>query len=160
MITLRINSMTFQKDLDRFLKKSERGFQHAVDTATTDMHRFAKKKVRQLTRNSKVRSGTLINNIYPIITNKGMTGAVISKASYSRPFEEGTRPHYPITIRKKKVLAGPKRGAPGDWPMISGDYAIYGTKVVHPGTKPRPFMYPAWRFGTRSLNNRIKAALS
>lgn len=159
MITLRIDSMTFQKDLDRFLKKSENGFRYAVDKGTTDMHRFAKKKVRQLTRNSKVRSGTLINNIYPIITNKGMTGAVISKASYSEAFEKGTRPHL-IRIRKKKVLAGPKRGAPGGWPMISGDYAIYGTKVVHPGTKPRPFMYPAWRFGNRSFNNLVKKALS
>jgi len=159
MITLRIDSMTFQKDLDRFLKKSENGFRYAVDKGTTDMHRFAKKKVRQLTRNSKVRSGTLINNIYPIITNKGMTGAVISKASYSRAFEEGTRPHL-IKIRHKKILAGPKRGAPGGWPMISGDYAIYGTKVVHPGTKPKPFMYPAWRFGMRSFERMVKTALS
>jgi len=88
-----------------------------------------------------------------------MTGEVISGASYSQAFEEGTRPHL-IQIRKKKVLAGPKRGAPAGWPMISGDYAIYGTKVVHPGTKPKPFMYPAWRFGTRSFNNLVKKALS
>lgn len=158
MITLRVDDRTFQKDMDRFLKKSERGFRYAITKATDGMHRFAKKKVRNLTRNSKVRSGTLINNIVQIITDKGMTGAVTSKASYSRAFEEGTRPHL-IKIRKKKVLAGPKRGAPGGWPMISGDYAIYGTKVVHPGTEPKPFIYPAWRFGMRMFNNLVKAAL-
>lgn len=158
MITLKVNDMTFQKDLDRFARKSEQGFRYAITKGTNDMLRFAKKKVRNYTRNSKVRSGFLINHINQIITNKGMTGAVKSEANYSRPFEEGTRPHL-IKIRKKKVLAGPKRGAPAGWPLISGDYAIYGTKVVHPGTKPRPFMYPAWRFGMRSFERMVKAAL-
>jgi hypothetical protein len=158
MITLRVDDRTFQRDMDRFARKSARGFMYAVDKATMGMLRFAKGKVRNLTRNSKVRSGTLINNIVPMITNKGMTGAVVSKASYSRAFEEGQRPHL-IKIRIKKVLAGPKRGNPG-WPMISGDYAIYGTKVVHPGTQPKPFMYPAWRFGMRMFNNLVKKALS
>ena len=159
MITMKIDDKVFQRDLERFLKKSEKGFRYAVDKATSDMQRFAKKKVRNLTRNSKVRSGTLINNIHQKITQRGMTGEVTSKASYSEAFEKGTRPHL-IRIRKKKVLAGPKRGAPGGWPMISGDYAIYGTKVVHPGTKPRPFMYPAWRFGMRSFERMVKTALS
>lgn len=156
---MKIDDKVFQRDLERFLKKSEKGFRYAVDKATSDMQRFAKKKVRNLTRNSKVRSGTLINNIHQKITQRGMTGEVTSKASYSEAFEKGTRPHL-IRIRKKKVLAGPKRGAPGGWPMISGDYAIYGTKVVHPGTKPRPFMYPAWRFGMRSFERMVKTALS
>jgi len=159
MITLRVDSMTFQKDLDRFLKKSEKGFRYAVDKGTTDMHRFAKKKVRQLTRKSKVRSGTLINNIIQIITNRGMTGAVVSKASHSRPFEV-TRPNFPKTSRNKKVMAGPIRGAPAGWKSLSGDYAIYGTKVVHPGTEPKPYMYPAWRFGMRSFERMVKTALS
>ena len=159
MITFRVDDKVFQSDIDRFIKKSERDFLYAVDKATNDAHRFAKSKVRQLTRNSKVRSGTLINNINQKITQRGMTGEVISGASYSQAFEEGTRPHL-IKIRKKKVLAGPKRGAPAGWPLISGDYAIYGTQVVHPGTKPRPFMYPAWRFGNRSFENLVKKALS
>jgi len=164
MITLRVDDKVFQAEIDRFIKKSEHGFRYAVDKATMDMHRFATKKVQQLTRYSKVsvkkkKHSRLINNIVPIITNKGMTGAVVSKASYSRAFEEGTRPHL-IQIRKKKVLAGPKSGAPAGWPLISGDYAIYGKKVVHPGTQPKPFMYPAWRFGNRSFENLVKKALS
>jgi len=159
MITFRIDDRDFQRDLDRFARKSGRGFMYAVDQATMAMHRYATHKVRVLTRNAKVRSGTLIKNIVPQITNRGLTGAVISKASYSQAFEEGTRPHL-IKIRKKKVLAGPKRGAPGGWPMISGDYAIYGTKVVHPGTEPRPFMFPAWRVAMRVFYNLIGKALS
>jgi len=159
MINFSLDVKQFQREVENYISQQDSRFKKDVFSATLDMHRFAKKKVRNYTRNSKVRSGTLINNIQLQITNIGLTGVVMSKASYSRAFEEGTRPHL-ITIRNKKVLAGPKRGAPAGWPLISGDYAIYGKKVVHPGTKPKPFMYPAWKFGIRSLNNRIEKTLS
>jgi len=158
MINFSLDVKQFQREVENYITRQDNRFKKAIFSATLDMHRFAKKKVRNYTRNSKVRSSTLINNIQLQITNIGLTGVVMSKASYSRAFEEGTRPHL-ITIRKKKVLAGPKRGAPAGWKSFSGDYAIYGTKVVHPGTQPKPFMYPAWRFGIRSLDNKIKAAL-
>lgn len=157
MISLTINDKSFQKDMERFAKKSDRDFRYAITSATNEMHKMAKKKVRQHTQNSKVRSGFLLNHIFQTIMDRGMTGEVRSEASYSEAFEEGTKPHT-IRIRSKKVLAGPARGASPGTP-ISGDYAIYGKEVQHPGTSPKPFMYPAWSFAKDRLYKLIRAAL-
>jgi hypothetical protein len=124
---------------------------------------MAKMKVRNYTRGSKVRSGTLVNGINQEITSKGMTGIVTSNANYSQAFEEGTRPHT-IRIKNKKVLAGPYRGRPAGWSVSKKSkamgYAVYGQKVQHPGTHPHPFLYPAWKFAVTKLEESIKKALN
>ena len=149
MITLRIDDRQFRQQMKRFAKRKDVDFRMAVLRATLSLEKLAKLKVRNFTRSAKVKSNTLILNIRKQITNKGLTGIVMSGADYSQAFEEGTRPHT-IRIKNKPVLAGPKRGAPAGWKIspksASMDYATYGKKVQHPGTNPHPFMFPAWRF--------------
>lgn len=159
MITVKLHTAAYYKDIDRFVKKSHRDFKMAIIDGTNEMHKMAKKKIRQHSSNSKVRSGTLTNNIHQKIIGGGYTGEIVSHASYSQAYEEGTRPHI-IRIRSKKVLAGPKRGAPSGWKSVGQDYATYGTKVRHPGTQPRPFMYPAWLWGWNKFEKRMKLALN
>ncbi len=162
MITMRIDDRGFKREMAKFRKKNESEFKKAILRATLEMQRLAKTKVRDFTRNSKVKSSFLINNIIKRITSKGLTGEVISGAGYSEAFEEGTRPHT-IRVQNKKVLAGPKRGAPVGWLIskqsASMGYATYGRRVQHPGTDPHPFMFPAWRTACKALENFIKQAL-
>jgi len=157
-----IDSTTFKRQMEQFAKQSEGAFKKAVSSATLEMQKEAKKKVRDYTSGSKVKSGFLINNINTTILNGGYTGEVISAAGYSEAFENGTRPHI-IRIRNKKVLAGPKRGAPAGWKVspqsASMGYATYGKEVRHPGTKPHPFMYPSWKYACDQLEKKINIAL-
>lgn len=162
MITMKIDDRAFRKEMKAFAKKSEGDFKNAVLRATLQMEKLAKQKVRNMTRNAKVKSSNLVNSIYKQITSNGLTGTVISAASYSQAYEEGTRPHT-IRARGKNVLAGPLRGAPPGWEVSkksrSMGYATYGKKVQHPGTPPHPFMFPAWKFACQELERYIKQAL-
>jgi len=162
MITLTIDSTKFKQDMERFARQSEGAFKKAVASATLEMQKEAKKKVRDHTSGSKVKSSFLINNINTTILNGGYTGEVISGAGYSEAFENGTRPHI-IRIRNKRVLAGPKRGAPAGWKSsaqsASMGYATYGKEVRHPGTRAHPFMYPAWKYACDQLEQKINTAL-
>lgn len=162
MITMRIDNAQFTRDMERFAKQSESAFRTAVLRATLQMEQLAKLKVRNMTRNAKVKSSNLVNNIHKVITGNGFTGEVISGAAYSQAYEEGTRPHT-IRARGKKVLAGPLRGAPPGWEVSAKSkrmgYATYGKKIQHPGTHPHPFMFPAWKFACQELERFIKQAL-
>ena len=158
MINIKLNTSSFDRDIERFIKKNNRDFVRGVTGATNEMHKMAKKKVRQLAK-GKIRSGHLTNEIHQKIYNGGFTGEVISHASYSQAFEEGTRPHI-IRVKGKKVLAGPARGAPPGWKSVGPDYATYGTVVRHPGTPAHPYMYPAWLWGQRKLEDYIRKALN
>jgi hypothetical protein len=163
MITLKIDDGPFKAQMRDFAKKQEGEFKRAIIEAATQMEKLAKLKVRNFTRNSKVRRGYLHNQIQKEITNAGFTGEVISHANYSQAFEEGTRPHT-IRIRQKRVLAGPKRGAPAGWAISAKSaamgYATYGKKVQHPGTQPHPFLFPAWKFACDKLESLIKRSLT
>lgn len=162
MIELSIDSTSFKRDMERFAKQSESAFKKAIAVASTDMQKMAKKKVQQHTRNSKTKNSWLQNNIVTRKLDGGYTGEVISEMNYSQAFEEGTRPHI-IRIRNKRVLAGPFRGRPAGWKVNktsrSMGYATYGKEVRHPGTRPHPFMYPAWKYACDQLENKINAAL-
>ena len=162
MITMRVDTASFHRDMQRFRKRNEMDFRNAIRQATLQMEKLAKMKVRNFTRGAKVKSSFLINNICKQITNRGLTGAVISEAGYSQAFEEGTRPHT-IRIKNKKVLAGPLKGAPAGWKTnkksASMGYATYGKKVQHPGTSAHPFLFPAWRFAIKTFENLMRKAL-
>lgn len=157
-VSINLKTGQYGREVDAFIRRNNKDFQAAMKHATNEMHKMAKKKVRQQAKGI-VRSGHLVNEIHQKIINRGFTGEVISHASYSQAFEDGTRPHI-IRIKNKPVLAGPKRGAPAGWKGISGDYAVYGKAVRHPGTEPHPFMYPAWLWGVNQLEKRIKMALN
>jgi hypothetical protein len=162
MITMKLRTDRFQKDVERFARQKESDFVRIIAAATAKMHKMAKTKVRNYTRRSKVKSNYLINHIIQQITSRGLTGRVISNAGYSEAFEEGTRPHT-IRVRTKKVLAGPKRGAPAGWDTggksASMGYAVYGRRVQHPGTQPHPFMFPSWRYACNYFEKLLRKAL-
>jgi len=151
MIQLTLDTREFDRDLEKFAKKNHRDFVKAVHTATTRMHFLAVNR-------APVKTGNLRRMIRMLILGKGLTGDVISQANYSKDVEEGTKPHV-ITVKNKKVLAGPASKAPPGWENISGDYAIYGTKVKHPGTKAQPFMMPSFMAAMRKLYRLIEKAL-
>lgn len=164
MITIGLDSRGFEREMERFARKNAKDFQDAITDSTNEMHKKARVIVRNLTMDTKVHSKpSLVSGINQQIVNRKMTGIVISNASYSQAFEEGTRPHT-IRIKVKKVLAGPYRGRPAGWIVSKASkamgYAVYGKKVQHPGTPPHPFMFPAWRFGCRNLEKRIKMSLN
>jgi len=62
-----------------------------------------------------------------------------TNVEYARDVEFGTGPHE-IVAKNKKVLANKKKGI------------IFGRKVKHPGSQPRPYMRPAFE------NNRRRVA--
>ena len=62
-----------------------------------------------------------------------------TNVEYARDVEFGTGPHE-IVAKNKKVLANKKKGI------------IFGRKVRHPGSEPKPFMRPAFE------NNRRRVA--
>jgi len=164
MITFTIDDTQFQNDMERFRKQSESKFKIAVLRATLKMEKLAKILIRDSTRNSRAKTGYLMNRIHKrfIDQNEGWTGEVISGAKYSLFVEEGTMPH-PIGVVNKKVLAGPYRGRPPGWKVSakskSMGYATYGKAAEHPGTHAQPFMHPAWKFACRHLEKLIKQAL-
>ena len=65
--------------------------------------------------------------------------AIGTNVEYATDVEFGTGPHE-IVAKNKKVLANKKKGI------------IFGKKVKHPGSKPRPYMRPAFE------NNRRRVA--
>lgn len=151
MIQLSLDTKEFDRDMKMFAKKNHSQFVKAVRISTFRMHFLAVHRAAKAT-------GNMARLIRVIILGKGLTGDVISQANYSKDVEEGTKPHT-ITVKNKKVLAGPASKAPPGWTNISGDYAIYGTKVKHPGTRPQPFMMPSFMTAHRLLLKLISQAL-
>ena len=135
MISMSIDEKKWEKEVESFIKKKDREFASHIKKSTITMHRDAYNGAPHV-------SNFLRNHIRSIFHNKYYT-EVHSAANYSEAVEEGTKSHV-INVRNKKVLAGHKRYAPAGWPFISGDYALYGKRVKHPGTEAHPFMRPAW----------------
>ena len=152
MIKLTLDTKGFDRDLEKFAKKNHRDFKKAVGDATVKMHFLAVMVFAPHV------TGNLKKLIKMFIIGNGLTGDVISNANYSKAVEEGTKPHT-ITAKGKKVLAGPASKAPPGWKNISGDYAIYGKSVKHPGTQPHPFMMPAFMQAKRLFYSLLEKAL-
>lgn len=145
MISITIKDKEFNRQLEKLAKKHSSKLYMALVAATAKTHKLA-------VHDAPVDDGTLRREIEMDITRaKEFTGVVISKANYSQAVEEGTRPHK-IEIRRKKVLAG--KGVPGN--RNSGGWSIWGRVVQHPGTKPQPFMHPAFIVGKNYLYKKIK----
>jgi HK97 gp10 family phage protein len=147
MIEFKIDDSGMRGQFDKLIKYHSRQFSESVADATLKVEKLAKHKAPK-------DDGKLQQNINSKITNKGFTGEVTSGQSYSDAVEHGTRPHT-IRIKSKQVLAGAKRKAPPGFDNFSKDWAIYGLKVQHPGTRPQPFMRPAFMVGKKILMNAI-----
>lgn len=69
-------------------------------------------------------------------------------APYAHFIEEGTRPH-PISARRSGTLR-----------FEVGGQVVYRRRVMHPGTKPRPFMRQAGEAGTNVLTQQLDVRLT
>lgn len=76
---------------------------------------------------------------------------------YAAAVEFGTAPHL-ITARGKTLAVKPP---PPGWggPVSKQGYAIFGKRVRHPGTKPRPYLIPAATKFFPLLPGRIRQEL-
>jgi HK97 gp10 family phage protein len=78
---------------------------------------------------------------------KSVAAEIKAAASYASYVENGTRPHE-IPVGRKGFLAWENPQAQGDW-----IFALH--TVHHPGTKPHPFMGPAYHATERELERQM-----
>ena len=102
--------------------------------------------MRNLERNGTSKTRKLKQSIQHITVKSGYGGEVFSGLDTSEFIEYGTKPHW-IKIKHKKVLANVKTDE------------IFGKKVFHPGTKPKPFMAPAAHKHLTKLTNDLLALM-
>lgn len=146
-VQLTILDKDFNRQLERFVKKQNTQFQYLLADSTNKMHKLAVNK-------APVQDGKLRQGIKQDIQKAQFTGIVESTAPYSEAVEKGTKPHH-IEIKRKKVLAGSARLATIGVPT-KGGWAIYGKRVQHPGTRPQPFLFPAWTVAKNYFMKQIK----
>ncbi|SRR6056297_644718 len=145
MISVTLEDKKFQRQLERLRKKHAKRLHETIIDSTYKMHKLA-------SGTAPVDDGALKGQIK--IKTGYLKGEVVSEANYSQAVEEGTKPHH-IEIKSKKVLAGAASKAPAGMATSNG-WAIYGTRVQHPGTKPQPFMKPAFTVAKNYLVKQIK----
>ena len=140
-VSITVKDKDFNRQVEKLLKSHKQKLYYTVVDSTNKMHKLA-------VHNAPVDNGVLRREIkHEISSLKEITGIVTSHAAYSQAVEEGTRPHK-IEVKDKKVLAGKGTG--------KGGWNVYGTKVQHPGTKPRPFLYPAFTVAKNYLYKQIE----
>lgn len=121
----KIDSSDFAKSVDAYLKRLENGAIQAIAEAANDTRTEAIKE-------TPVDTGTLRAGWQIKQGRDGNTTwtETYNAVPYAAAVEYGTRSHT-ITARNKKVLANKKTGQ------------VFGTKVRHPGTKPRRMLKKA-----------------
>lgn len=95
-------------------------------------------------------SGELVNKIKTVVkvdVGKGgeATARIVSGSRKSHLIEFGTATHN-LQVKKKRVMAAISAYAGGRG--LKGNnqlgYIVFGTRAIHPGTKARPYMRPAF----------------
>src|SRR6056297_1024508 len=145
MISVKLEDKKFQRQLEQLRKKHAKRLHETVSDSTFKLQKLAM-------NDAPVDDGALRRGIKANISH--LKGEVVSNANYSQAVEEGTKPHH-IEVKNKKVLAGAARKAPAGMATSNG-WAIYGSRVQHPGTKPQPFMKPAFTVAKNYLVKQIK----
>jgi hypothetical protein len=110
-----------------------------LERAVDDVMVRAPQWVRRLTT---TRTGTLANSFKrtPVaLQGSKLIGGVENTADYAMFVHDGTKRH-PIVARRAKVLHWISPGRP---PWAAGP--VFVPAVIHPGTKPRPFLFMAWQ---------------
>lgn len=149
MITAHIASEDLQRcinDLRKYNQNVQKGARVVINTTAYSVANDAK---RNLTQNKSVVTGRLRSSI-KVITNlarfEAKTGTDINYAPY---LEYGTVAHV-ITARRAKVLARYNRTSKG-----KALFTVFGRTVNHPGTRPKPFLFPAAEKNRRQFENSM-----
>lgn len=90
--------------------------------------------------------------------SKGRTGGIVwSKAPHSHLVEFGTKAHAltkGTTNSAKRARSGKKQ-----FLMVINGNPVSGTHVMHPGSKPKPFLQPAYLQERENYINAVKSAV-
>jgi len=147
----------FNRDMDKYNKEVHTGVRREVQRAAINVEREAKQNVSNsdlLGTRSSVKS-----SIFRKILNKGYSAVVRSAHKASVYIEEGTKRHN-ITPRNAPYLHF-KVGTAGS--LKTGKFTKsqwVRTKLVrHPGTRPDPFMGPAYERVKPDFIRRLKKIL-
>ncbi len=103
-------------------------------------------------------------NANRVVIKKGMGVVNIANGHKAAGyFEFGTRKH-PIVVRNKKVLATLNEYSSSFKGRVVKDkqgnnWRVFGKKVDHPGTKPKPFFYHPVLVASKTYTERIKKVL-
>ncbi len=129
----------FAKTLKSFKGEIKGRAKRAIINAVINTQGDAK---RLLTTQGSVDSGRLRSSIRFLVRNDGLAGEVFTDVFYAVFVEFGTKRH---TIRATKAQALFWKGAAH--PVVS---------VEHPGTRPRPFLFPAFQKAQKQLIKDMK----
>lgn len=145
MIELKVShgqQRRFERELEKFYKKSQREFTHRVEQATLAAQRMAQ-------RNAPINDGDLRQNI-KVDMDKGnnIQGTVTSQQGYSAPVEYGSKPHMPPVDALR------------DWAKRKGiDPWAVAMSIKKKGTRSHPFMFPAWHKAQNDLLKGLRRVL-
>lgn len=138
MIT--VDGSAFRQSLGALSLDLDRAAADALEDAVreAEQHAFATRLFNDQTQ--RLRSSTK-----GTIDRGKLTARLRNATKYAAYVEEGTRPHE-IRARRARVLA-----------FQVGGQTVYRARVMHPGTKPRPFMRQAGEVGTTVLERSLHA---
>lgn len=151
-ITLKINNLEqLQEVYKQAPKRMGEELNKAVARSVGMIVQAVKQEapVSKASRGPGMVGGNLRQNVRGAMIGVGR-GRVSSDAPYSGFVEFGTRPHV-IEVKNKRVLAARTAGT-----RSGGQYAIFGRRVNHPGTKANPF----FKRGVESQEKAINLVLA
>ena len=140
MLIISVNDAEFMRAVNAFVSEVETGLSTVVldacEEGAEEARRVAPKK-----------TGGLAASIRGRLTQKA-TGEIVASAEHASHVESGTRPHE-IRARFASALR---------WE--DGDGVHFARRVQHPGTRPQPFMGPAYLKAERVLVARGETLLA
>lgn len=128
----------FFKTMEKVEGKLKRDVINEVNATSLEIATDAK-------RSAPVDEGRLRSSIGILRSRPDGLGTVIgTNVTYAPVVEFGSRAHE-IRIKNKSVLTNGK--------------VFFGKSVNHPGTKPQPFLYPAYEKGKKNMISRLTRLL-
>jgi HK97 gp10 family phage protein len=135
-------------DVSRLAEALERTAQQSQTTTMQVLVSSANYIRNQMQAEAPVRTGTLRNSIaIKVETDRVTIGPSLTQAPYAGYVEFGTRPH---VIRPRK--------AGGVLVFTVGGQKVFARKVNHPGTRPHPYVMPAFTSWVDSLGTMAAEA--
>lgn len=120
------------KGADRLVTKFENMSRQMTKEVKESVKKNTYKMESRAKKNAAYKTGHLKRSIHSDFYNGGLSGEVSTNVEYAWFVEHGTRPHK-ITATNAKALKF----------NIGGD-TVFAKSVMHPGTRPQPFLVPAF----------------
>lgn len=125
-------------NLKKYDDKTQKQLEEATSKSLSNIRRGA------IARVPRGRTGNLRKGIRRSFSKKKISGAVKSTAPHSYIVEFGTK-HHKVGLKKKKALS------------FDGQAYNY---IEHPGSKPRPYMQPAFHAERPNYAAAVKKAVN